>query len=58
LGDKFTRDEIMWEIPLCQLNQIVHAQLCYNGATCRRSGAIDLIDSRFAALSFDYPQEG
>jgi hypothetical protein len=49
-GGKFTRDEILWEIPLVQLNQLVHSYLHRQGNACRRRVSIDALDQAFDAL--------
>jgi hypothetical protein len=47
---KFSRHEILWEIPLAELNQLVHVHLHRQGATCRRRSTIDALDDEFDAF--------
>jgi hypothetical protein len=53
-GGKFTREEIMWQIPLVELNQLVHVHLHRQGNACRRRGSIDALDEEFDALCATY----
>jgi hypothetical protein len=51
---KFTKHEIMWEIPLVELNQLIHAYLRRQGNVCRRRGSMDALDEGFDALCATY----
>jgi hypothetical protein len=51
---KFTKDQILWEIPLVELNQLVHVYLRRQGNICRRRGSVDALDERFDALCAVY----
>jgi hypothetical protein len=54
LAGKFTKDQILWEIPLVELNQLVHVYLRRHGNICRRRGSIDALDEEFDALCATY----
>jgi hypothetical protein len=51
---KFTKHEIMWEIPLVELNQLAHVYLIRKGCVCRRRDTIDALDKEFDALCLTY----
>jgi hypothetical protein len=51
---KYSRHEILWEIPLVQLNQLIHAHLHREGNACRRRVSIDALDKEFDALCATY----
>lgn len=51
---KFTKHQILWEIPLVELNQLIHAYLRRQGNVCRRREAIDALDQEFDALCAIY----
>jgi hypothetical protein len=53
-GGKFGRDAILWEIPLVELNQMVHVHLHREGNICRRRGKMDALDQEFDALCATY----
>jgi hypothetical protein len=40
----------MWELPLVELNQLVHVHLQRQGNACRRRGSMDALDEEFDAL--------
>jgi hypothetical protein len=51
---KFTKEQIMWEIPIVELNQLAHAYLVRKGCVCRRRTSIDALDKEFGALCRTY----
>ncbi len=49
-GKHFTRNQILWDIPLAQLNQLVHVHLFRNGAVCRWKGDSARLEDDFDSL--------
>jgi len=49
-GKRFTRKQILWEIPLAELNQLVHVHLFRNGKVCRWRGDTDRLEDEFDSL--------
>ena len=55
---KLSREQILWEIPLAEMNQLVHVHLYRQGAVCRRRGQIDSLDEKFDALCLAFAPRG